>query len=242
MSDGRTGGPERGDPAGTPGERPGDDREERGDGEAEGAAPARGGRARKAWLALVAALLVAIGVLYVWKLVAVSQVRTEMAAQRDSLHARALRALDDRTGELLRLSAAPLGWTMRGEMLRRNYDQANRFLNEFVRESGVERVVIGVPSDSILLATDKRIEGSRFSDHFPGDLLGVTEPRVARADGGAYRVTVPILGPTRTLGVLVLDFRPERVPLLPTEGEAPDAATSAGDTAEPSTGRPDGPP
>lgn len=189
-------------------------------GAAGGGAEVPGARRRLPWLGIVAVLVAAIVAIYIWKLVAVSDVRGEMTAVRDSLHARAVRALDDRTQELLRLSAVPLGWAVRSEMLRRNYEQANAFLTEFVQEPGVERVVLGVPRDSILLATDKSLEGARFSSHFPAELLRRTEAEVAAADEGGYRIAVPILGPTRSLGVLVAIYRPERVPLLPSEGAA----------------------
>lgn len=187
------------------------------------------------WLGVVVALLVALAGAYVWKLVAVRDVRSEMGAARDSLHARSLRALDDRTADLLRLSVVPLGWAVRSEMLRRNYEQADAFMAELVGEPGVEGAVLAVPRDSILLATDRSLVGGRFSAHFPAELLQLTEPEVARDEDGAYRIAVPILGPTRSLGVLVVTYRPEEAELLPPQDDAtrPAPASPAAEPAAP---------
>ncbi len=181
-------------------------------------APAASIAARRSpWIGIVAALLVGIVAIYIWKLVAVSDVRGEMAAARDSLQERSLRALDERTHELLRLSVVPLGWAIRSEMLRRDYQRVDAFLAEFVQEPGVRRAVLGIPRDSILVSSDKSIEGEAFSAHFPGELLRLNEPVVAERDppDAGYRIAVPILGPTRSLGVLVVDYRPEQEPLRP---------------------------
>lgn len=186
------------------------------------------------WIGLVAALLVAIGAVYVWKLVAVSDVRHEMAAARDSLHERSLAALGQRTHELLRLSVVPLGWAIRSEMLRRDLGRVDAFLTEFVQEEGVRRAVLGGPGDSILVSTDKNLEGQAFSTHFPAALLRLSEPEVREPEppDGGYRIAVPLLGPTRSLGVLVVDYVPGETPLRPGPGPAradePPAETAGG--------------
>lgn len=195
-------------------------------------------RRRNLWLGVVGALLVAVVAVYVWKLVAVSDVRREARVARDSLHQRALLAIDDRTADLLRLSVVPLGWAIRTEMLRRNYEQADAFLTELVQEPGVEGAVLAVPRDSILLATDRRLEGRRFSSVFSAGLLQLTEPAVTLRDDGTYEVAVPMLGPTRSLGVLVLTYRPPEVD-LPSPGDDPSGVPSRsppsgeGDSPEP---------
>lgn len=182
------------------------------------------------WIGLVAALLVAIGAVYVWKLVAVSDVRREMTAARDSLYQRSLVALEQRTRDLLRLSVVPLGWAIRSEMLRRDLGRVDAFLTEFVQEEGVRRAVLGGPAGSILVSTDKNLEGQAFSTHFPAALLRLSEPEVREPEPGAgsYRIAVPILGPTRSLGVLVVDYVPEEAPL----GPGPDPAGADGPPGE----------
>lgn len=184
-----------------------------------------GGPKRRAsvWPAIVGLLLLVIAGMYAWRLVSVGEVRREAAVVRDTLHARAFRAIDLRMQELLRLSAVPLGWAVRSEILRRNWEQANAFLTELVQEPGVEQIVIGGPRDSVLLATDKVLEGRAFSSLFPEELLRRTDPSVERLPDGVYRVAVPLLGPTRTLGVLVLTYQPQAIRLVPAAPAAPAA-------------------
>lgn len=199
---------------------------------AEGSTGTGTGR-RNLRIGVVAALIVAIGVVYVWKEVSVGQVRAELAADRDSLHQRALRALEGRTAELLRLSAVPLGWAVRSDVQRRDLGAVGGFLDEFVQEPGVRGAVLAGPGDSILAATDSNLEGQPFSAHFPGELLRLSQPGVSGPEGpaGLYRVAVPILGPTRSLGVLVVEYAPEEsIPLLPSAGEGtpPGAGSESG--------------
>lgn len=202
---------------------------------AEGSTGTRGW-GRNVRIGVVAALIVAIGVVYVWKELSVGQVRTELTAERDSLHRRALRAVEDRTAELLRLSAVPLGWAVRSGVQRRDLGAVGGFLDEFVQEPGVRGAVLAAPGDSILVATDSNLEGRAFSAHFPGELLRLSEPDVTGPDGaaGLYRVAVPILGPTRSLGVLVVEYAPEASLLLlpPAEEEAPPVAPPAAETSD----------
>lgn len=202
-------------------------------------APPGATRGRNFRIGVVAALIVAIGAVYVWKEVSVGQVRTELTAERDSLHRRALLAIEERTAELLRLSAVPLGWAVRSGVQRRDLGAVEGFLDEFVQEPGVRAAVVAGPGDSILVATDSNLRGRPFSAHFPGELLRLSEPGVSGPEGpaGLYRVAVPILGPTRSLGVLVVEYVPEgALRLLPPseEEEAPGGGPPA---AEPS---PDG--
>ena len=173
----------------------------------EAGRPKRSSDERGLWFGVVAVLLVAIAGVYVWKLVAVSDVRSEMAARRDSLLADSRQELEERTEELLRLSGVPLAWALRPELIRRNYDQVNAYTSEFVQEPGIERVVLGTPADSILVATDKRLEGRAFTSVLPAELLEIRNPRVERLDG-EIRLSVPVLGPTRALGILVVSYRP----------------------------------
>lgn len=187
--------------------------------EADRAAPTPGDRGL--WFGIVAVLLVAIAGMYIWKVVAVSDVRGDMEARQDSLLVRSQQALETRTERLLRMSGVPLAWALRPELTRRNYEQVNAYLSEFVQEPGVERVVVTAPGDSILASTDRRLEGRSFSSVLPAELLEIRDARVERVDG-EIRVAVPVMGPTRALGVLVFTYRP---PVDEDGGPAP------GDTA-----------
>lgn len=175
------------------------------------------------WLGIIGLLVIIIAGMYVWKEVAVGDARQAASAARDSLVRAQDRALTERTENLLRLSAIPLAWAVRPELMRRNYGQVNAFLGEFVQEESVEQVVVATAGDSIVAATDQGLVGRRFSSLHPAELLEASAPRVTSADG-TYRVAVPILGQTRTQGVLVVTYRP---PAPGAAGPAPPASPEA---------------
>lgn len=173
-----------------------------------------GGRSnRSLWLWIIGLLLLVVVGVYAWKEIQVGNVRGEAEERRQALVERAGERVDQRTRNLLRLSAQPLGWAVRSEMIRRNLDQVDAYLTDFVQEEGVESAVLAGERDSVLIATDRRFQGARFSDHLPAELLERDETAVEATDDERLRIVVPIMGINQRLGTLVVFYRPEEVRL-----------------------------
>ncbi len=178
--------------------------------------PAREGRDRSdrsLWLWIIGLLLLVVVGVYAWKEIQLGDVRGEAEQQRQALVERAGEQVDARTQRLLRLTAQPLGWAVRSEMIRRNLDQVDAYLAEFVQEEGVESAVLAGERDTVLVATDRRFQGARFSEHFPAELLERDQTTVEAADQARLRLVVPIMGINRRLGTLVVIYRPEELRL-----------------------------
>ena len=191
---------------------------------APSAGPALGNRL---WLGLlVVLLLLAVG-LYVWKLVAVDRVESRMAARVDSIEQRAEERLERRTAELLRLSAVPLGFAVREPVLEGNFGLVDRYLSALVQEPGVRQAMVVGPGDSILVATNKNLQGRPVSAAaLPERLLPVSETTVRPGPGGSSFAAVPLTGINRQVGALVLEYRPEA------GSEVPAPADTSGDAAD----------
>lgn len=168
---------------------------------------------RNLWLGIIGVLLLVIIGMYIWREVDVRGVRGEAEERREALVERAELEVDRRTEELLRLSAIPLAWAVRTEMLRRDLGQVDGYLTEFVQERGVEQAVLAGARDTVLVATDRRLQGTRFSQHFPAELLERDQATVEPVEQGRLRVVVPIMGINRRLGTLVVRYRPEELRL-----------------------------
>lgn len=177
------------------------------------AAEGRGRSDRSLWLWIIGLLLLVVVGVYAWKEIQLGNVRGEAEQQRQALVERAGEQVDARTQRLLRLTAQPLGWAVRSEMIRRNLDQVDAYLAEFVQEEGVESAVLAGERDTVLVATDRRFQGTRFSEHFPAELLERDQTIVEAADQGRLRLVVPIMGINRRLGTLVVFYRPEELQL-----------------------------
>ena len=148
---------------------------------------------------LIIVLLIALGAMYLWKNNAVSNTREEVTAQ-------AARVIAERNTEFLRLVSVPLVWAVRGEMMRGNYDQINQYLINFVREPHVQDVILAKADGVILLATNKRLEGTPVTDAFPASVLQVEKATVSSLEGRGLMSASPVMGLNRKLGVLIVVY------------------------------------
>ena len=161
---------------------------------------------------LIIILLVALGGMYLWKNNAVNSAREEVTAQ-------AARVIAERNTEFLRLVSVPLVWAVRGEMMRGNYDQINQYLINFVREPHVQDVILAKADGVILLATNKRLEGTPVTDSFPASVLQVEKATVSSLEGRGLMSASPVMGLNRKLGVLIVVYAPPKSILEGSPGE-----------------------
>ncbi|HUP20441.1 MAG TPA: hypothetical protein VM778_10865 [Gemmatimonadota bacterium] len=150
------------------------------------------------WIAIGVLVLVAAG-LWIWKGQAVDRTRDrmeEVSAER----------VAERTEALLGLAAQSLGLAVREGAIAGDLGRVQSYLDRLVEEPGVERIVYAV-GDSVRLSTDRSLTGAALSEVAPA-AVALQETRVARLDGGAWRVVVPITGLNERLGTVVLDYRP----------------------------------
>lgn len=173
----------------------------------------------RAVIALGAAFILFLGGVLVWKsraddyqerfdaaqrkIEALDQTRkTEVAAAS----AGARQALDARVEDLLRLSAVPLAWAIRADLIVGNLQRIEGYMNEFSRESLVSGVVLADAKGKIVLATDKAVEKQKFDAVYPLEYLGIESPTMRRDERGGYRLIVPIMGLSARAGTLVVVY------------------------------------
>ncbi len=153
------------------------------------------GRSRiRTWLTVVVVALVVAIAMFAWMQFALS-------AQRRA----AGQHITERTATMLRLSAVPLGWAVRAQMLAGNRGEVESYLRRFVQEPGVSRVVFVNPEGTIEMTTDPKLERQAASSAFPG--LDISANQVT-VKGGAMEavVSVPIMGYDNRLGTLIVSY------------------------------------
>jgi hypothetical protein len=160
----------------------------------------------KFYLTIVVILILALVGLYLWKEVAVRGAALRYEAERAEIVERTRTALVDQTREMLRLSAVPLGWSVRTEMIKENYHQIDDYLQRFVKEPHVSRIALVNYEGSIQIATDKKLEGQRADSVFPRSILEVGKVTVHDEGTDEVLVAVPILSYDARLGTLVLAY------------------------------------
>jgi hypothetical protein len=156
----------------------------------------------KKWrLILILLLLAAIAGMYAWKQVAVENTRKELTQKAGQIIA-------DQNRAWLELLSVPLVWAVRSEMIRGNYDQINQYMINFVRQPNVNEVVLVKPDGVIMLATNKRLEGTPVADSFPASVLQVERTTVSPLEQRGWMSASPIMGINQKLGVIIFVYVP----------------------------------
>lgn len=154
------------------------------------------------WHSITILLLVlAVAGMYVWKNAAVTSATAQVSE-------RANRIITEQNKSYLRLAAVPLTWAVRSEMIRNNYDQINQYLSQFVKEKNMKEIIVAKPDGTIVVATNKKREGTSTTSAFPPTVLQEDKTTVTTLQNGDIMVVSPVMGLSTKLGVLILLYAP----------------------------------
>jgi hypothetical protein len=112
-----------------------------------------------------------------------------------------------------RLFGTTFGWAVRSAMLRENLDQVDQYFTQLVQSKQVQLAALASTDGKILLASDRNLQDSAFSSHFPESLLKVREVTVVSSGSGPRHMAIPVLGLTDQLGVIVLALNEAATPV-----------------------------
>lgn len=157
--------------------------------------------APKLHLALIVLLAAASLAMFVWRLVSVTRLEGEV---RD-VKAQARTAMVAQSGELLQLSATPMAWAIRAELLSNDIGDIDAYMVKLVAEKYVKRIVFVDATGTIVSSTNVKLKGQPAAAALPGLQLTATTPRVEQA-GSDLRMVVPVMDFERQIGTLVLDY------------------------------------
>jgi hypothetical protein len=155
-------------------------------------------------LALLAVLLV--GVL-AWRALTVRGLESQIETQRKEAVETQRQALASQAGTMLRLAALPLGWAVRTEMIKENFDQIDDYFRLFVKEPGVNRILLVDENERVRVATDRKLEGQPAASLVPASVLQATNV-VLEESGDSIHMAVPVMAFDSRIGVMVLDYSP----------------------------------
>lgn len=170
------------------------------------------------WIPLVLAIL-ALVLFLAWRM-AVSSAEDRLeaeraawtaqaAAEKAALLARANAAIAANSEAAHRLFGTSLAWAVRGELNRGNLGEVDQFIGELVRNERIQQVVLTDRDGRITLASDRKLVGARFAEHFPAGLLAAPEVGIEDGAEGAKNLAMPIQGLTSRLGSVLVVYTPE---------------------------------
>jgi hypothetical protein len=134
--------------------------------------------------------------------------RREAERARQELDASSRKALEAQAGALLRLSALPLAWAVRVQLLKKDYREVGVYFGMLVKEPHVRRALLLLGDGVVRISSDQSLEGKRAADLFPGLTLEPDAPRVESREGEVL-VIVPVMGLTSRLGTVIVGYAPE---------------------------------
>ncbi len=146
-------------------------------------------------------LVLAVAGMYVWKNVAVNCAKAQVSESAN-------RIITEQNKSYLRLVALPLTWAVRSEMIRDNYDQINQYLNQLVKEKNMKEIVVAKPDGTIVVATNKKREGTSVTSVFPPSVLQEDKTTVSTLENGDIMVVSPVMGLSSKQGLLILLYTP----------------------------------
>jgi hypothetical protein len=151
------------------------------------------------WIIIIVLLIAGAG-LYFYQSYQLKNQRKNLTAQADS-------AIVNQNKAMLKLSAKPLVWAVRSEMLRNNLDEINVFNTDLVKEKNVLEISLLNAEGKIINSTDKKIEGSMAKIAGYEQYLKTDSVAVYDLNDSTSRLVAPIMGYQSKLGVLVLDYK-----------------------------------
>lgn len=136
-----------------------------------------------------------------WRWISIHRLEREIAANKQQTR----EAMVAQSGELLQLTAMPLAWAIRGEVLTNNTSNIDAFMEKLVREKYVKRIVFVDAAGKIVSSTNMKLKDQLSMTALPGVDIVATQPRVDQS-GSDLRIIVPVMSFERQIGTLVLDY------------------------------------
>ncbi len=166
--------------------------------------------APKFHLGVIVVLALGLTVSVVSRFLTVGNLEGRLIAQKRSLLTKANENLHTQTADLLRLSAAPLGWAIRSAMLTNAMGDVDAYLVKLVENKYVKRVALVDLNDNIVAATNAKIKNQLASTVFLNTKMDVSELQLMPVEG-TTRVIVPIMDFTKRIGTLIYEYSDESI-------------------------------
>ncbi len=148
---------------------------------------------------IIGILLLAGLIFYFYKAYEIKGIKESLIVQADSL-------IINQNKRALMLTAKPLVWAIRGEMLRNNLDEINILTTDLVKEKSILDISLLNASGIIINSTNKKLEGSVASDIYKNYLV-VDSIQVLNTSDSVARVIAPVMGYQSKLGVIIMNYK-----------------------------------
>jgi hypothetical protein len=155
--------------------------------------------------AIIVLILLVLG-MYIWKNSEVRNLEQKIDIRQAEMTEERHHALDVQAQNMLRLAAIPLAWAVRTEVMRGDLSRVDDYFRDFVREPGVQSVLLIDKDNKIALASNRKLETLPANKVVSQAILDAQDTVIERPDS-ILRLGVPIMSFNEKLGILVVDYR-----------------------------------
>jgi hypothetical protein len=106
----------------------------------------------------------------------------------------------------IQLFTLPLAWSVRKELMRSNNDQIDEYFNELIRRKGFDVIMLVDPSGIIKISTDRKLQGSSSSLHYPRMRLNALVVVSYAMPEGKSMFLVPVMGLNEKIGSIAFVY------------------------------------
>ena len=149
--------------------------------------------------------------MYLWKVFAVQGLEKRMEDQRTEMIQNQQDALEAQVHAMLRMTAQPLAWAVRAEMMRDNLSQVDDYFRDFVKEEGVQSIFLIDRNNQVAVATNRKLE-AQPADSVVSQTIRDTKKVVIEPSESGLRLGIPIMSFNEKIGLLVVDYAPQNSP------------------------------
>jgi hypothetical protein len=140
-----------------------------------------------------------------------AQFNKEFAQERSETQATVRRNQLQNDQQQLTFGMKTFAWAVRNSLLQNKSGEINEYFNTLVKDRGIKEMLLVGDDGKVMISTNKKNQGSAFTDRFPGYLLQRED--VYFGDKMPYELSAPITAPNKRLGTLVMFYNP--APMLP---------------------------
>jgi hypothetical protein len=151
-------------------------------------------------------ILIIIG-MYVWRMFSVRNLENRLDAQKTQMIQERQEAVDVQAQAMLRMTAQPLAWAVRAEMMRDNLSQIDDYFRDLVRTEGVNSILLIDRENQVALATNRKFEGQP-AESVASPAIRDTKTVLIEPSESGLRLGIPIMSFNEKIGILVMDYTP----------------------------------
>lgn len=136
------------------------------------------------------------------------QLSQKLESERSAMQHQAQETLARQTQDMQILFGTALAWSVRSAMLRNNFDEIDQYFVDLVKNPRITLALLADVDGRVLRTSDRKYLDSRFSEHFPAELLRGEDVAIHPDEGNRRRLVLPIQGLTSRLGTVLLVYAP----------------------------------